>query len=484
MALGKKIIVWDEADLIKGVSTSDDLADGGFSPNTDAINPLAQPGIMYQPAEATDKSTNLTGEIIASCEDPAGSATRLYTSQDSTQDGRFYSSDSSNVLTARGSEDTGANYIQGSCDMIAFAGEAYVTNSNFIVRWQQPATFNTTFKTFSDGIAPHPALVFENNAYYGDGNELLRQTSAGGAPTAILTLPANQVIVALGIDPGSGKMLISVVGQYNISNTINSDARVLYYDGYSNKAQKVVPVDQMITAFPVTEGGVYAAYGNNLGNWNGNGVQFLKNFANIGFDNTQILYKQHFTNIGSTLYFIVRSKIFAHGPIRQGGEKVFYPAFKNGTVDLTHVTNVGSNNLGFSYATSKFFVWSVTALLNGSSQASQLVFYSNIYTFPQTDGVWLRRVRVFFKTPIANGGLSSSASMEFYNEDGEILNIGNGGDFPLTNDSGAAKAMKEIVLAGSTGLRVYQLQFFMVLPTSLNPGIRRVEIFGDPANQT
>lgn len=481
MALGRKIVVFDADNMMKGASSSDDISDGGFSPSTDQVNLINTPGVMYQPATATDKSTGLTGQIIASCEDPAGSAFGgLFVSQDTDQDGRFYSADSSGTLTARGSEDTGGNYVQGKTDIIAFKGEAYVTNDTYIVRWQQPATFNTTFFGFSDTFAPHPALVFEDNAYYGDGNLLLRQTTAGVVPSTILTLPSNQVIVALAIDPGSGKMLISVVGQYNVSDSLNSNAKVLYYDGFSNKTLKTVVVDQMITAFPQSEGGIYAAYGNNLGYWNGSGVTFLRNFSAITANNDQLLYKQHFANIGSTLYFIVRSQVYAHGPLQQRGEHIFYPAWKNqpggSATDITHIANIGSGTLVYSYATSQFFSWSTTSVATSGTQT----FFTNEYDFKEfNDGVWVRRIKLFYKSQVSNN--ASPGSISLFNEDGQVTTIGQSGVFPLTNSTGAAKASKDVQIGSGRGTLFYQLQIRVNLDT-INPGIRRIEVYGDPAN--
>lgn len=492
MALGKKIWVWDADEMAKGVSTSDDFSDGGFSPLTDHVNLINTPGVCYHPASATDASTNLTGQMIASCEDPSNTYSRLFVSTDDGADGRFFSLSASNVLTARGSEDTGADYVQGKTDMAAYKNEVYITNSQYVVRWSDIGganTFNTTFFDFTSvsptpaanaTTAPHPCLVYEDNIYYGNGNILLRQTSAGGTPATVLTLPAGQVIVTLGIDPGSGKMLISVVGQINLSDTKNSDARVLYYNGFANKVDKVVLTDSMVTAFPTSEGQLYAAFGSSLGYWNGSGITFLYEFNNIGFNNEQMLYKHHFTNIDSTLYFIVRSKIYAHGPIQQGGQHVFYPAYNNTpggvATDLTNVTNIGSGLLSFSYATSKFFTWSTTSVSTTATQS----LYSNENDFREAnDGIWLRRVRIFWKNQISNN--ASPGSLSFLNEDGTITTVGNSGIFSLQNTSGAAKAMTEIVVGGGAGLRVYQLQWRLILDT-INPGIRRIEVFGDPAN--
>lgn len=44
--IGTKQLVIGAADFVKGVSTSSDVSDGGFSPETDNVNLTANPGTM------------------------------------------------------------------------------------------------------------------------------------------------------------------------------------------------------------------------------------------------------------------------------------------------------------------------------------------------------------------------------------------------------------------------------------------------------
>jgi len=389
--IGSKFIEMNWKNWVQGMTTSNYSEDGGFglglgltTLNTVNVNPLVTPGILNFPALPTDKSTNLTGQIIASCEDPAGSAARLLVSADTDADGRFFSSASDGTLTARGSEDTGANYVQGKTDIIGFQGEAYVTNDQYIVRWQQPATFNTTFFNFSDALAPHPALVYEDNAYYGDGNLLLRQTAAGGTPTTILTLPSNQVIVTLGIDPGSGKMVLSIIDEINISGTLNVQSRVGYYDGFSNKLIKVVLCDEMITCFYNVGGTLFVGYGQKFGYWTGTGIQFLRKI-NIDLDNAQLIYKHHITNIGQIVYLIEKSRVLAFGEVMQGKGRSWWYLYQNAPsgslTNLTFITYLASNKLAFSYATSQFFTIDTSSA--ASLDSANALLFSRKYDFPR-----------------------------------------------------------------------------------------------------
>lgn len=495
MALGKKILEIDGEEIILGMSTSGQLSDGIFSPDSYGINLFTTPGTIRQQQVPTDKSSGLTGEIIASCEDQTGSYTRVFVSTDTDQDGRFFSASSDGTLTARGVEDTGANYIDGRTDMIDYRNEVYTTNSTYIVRWSSVGganTFNYTFFSFNDSAAPHPALVFEDNAYYGDGNRLLRQTSAGGTPTTILTLPTGQIITALGIDPGSGKMLIGTVGQYNVSNTLNTMSRVLFYDGFSNKASRSVIMDDMVTAFPTTAGDLYVAYGSSLGYWNGSGSTFLRKY-DIDDNNQELLYKHRFTSYGQTLFSVQKNDIIAHGPLRIGGGKVFYPIIRNylnNSNNIRFVTYLGTGGtdgilLAFSAASDDFF----TTNLNSVSTGGDTLFYSNKYSFSNisNDGVWIRRVVITTKEKLGTSGDTQTlGSLYLLNENGIVDTIGNGGLFPITNSSGAQNARTEIVIGGGMGTKFteFQLRIGFNSQATTSYAIEKITVFGDPANVT
>jgi len=393
-SIGQKTIEINWRNLAAGMTTTPETEDGGFANGTvisngesaTIVNLTAQPGVLNFPTVPTDKSTSLTGDMIASCEAPSFTYTRLFVSTDAGQDGRFFHCDSDGDLTEVGAEDTTNNYIYGRTDMILFQDEAYITNSGDIVRWSSVGssnTFNYAFYSFSDSFAPHPAIVYEDNAFYGDGNLLLRQSSAGGTPQTILTLPTNQVIIALGIDPGSGKMLISVADQYNVSGTQNAQARVLYYDGFSNKALKVVLVDAMITSFYNVGSTVFVFYGQRMGYWNGAGIQFLRQL-NIDLDNTELVYKHHVTNINDILYLIEKNRILAYGEIVSGQGRVFWYALQNVIVttptDLQFLVNIGNNLLSYSYSTAKFFTFDISDV-SGSNLMFTSRFYSLEYEF-------------------------------------------------------------------------------------------------------
>lgn len=477
MALGKKIFEIDFTHFVKGMSTSDDISDGGFSPNTDAVNLIADPGILYEPGQPTDKSTNVVGSIIASSEDPAGTLTRVFVDDE----GHYYTWNATTMTLARTDATNPSGYIQGKTDMNAFDGSVFATTSTTVVKWTVDTTFTDNFITGLNSLVPHPLLTFEGYQYIGDGNVLKRMTNAtDNTPDSILTLSTNQNIVALGIDPGSGKMLISTIQGFSLSLTSSNTNKVLFYDGFSNKALRVVPVDSTVTAFPFTEGQLYCAYGQNLGLWNGAGITFLRKFE-VTFLFTQLFYKQHFTSIGPTLYFIENTRIVAHGPVRQGGDKVFYPAYKNqvNSNALTHIANLGAVSttqsilLSIGFATDKFYTWDTTAISTSNTQN----FLSNVIDFDNE--YWLRWIRIIWKTQVTSN--VDPGSLRLRDQDGIVNSINPtlSGLVDLKNVSGAASAFKDL---NNINAKLKQVQVEMILDT-VNPGIRRIIGYGEIADK-
>jgi hypothetical protein len=396
--IGSKYIEINWKNWVQGMTTSNFTEDGGFSigpgvtfGGTSNVNPLITQGILNFPALPVDKSTGLVGEILMSCEDGnvVGVKDRLVVSRVNSTTAKFYTLNGADVLSLVDTDST-RDYQQGKSDMAPFGTFAYGTSSTYIFEWNiAGGTVNQTFQdltaTYTNAsVVPHPVLFFENNMFYGNGNKLLRQTTPGGAATTILTLDTSQVIVAFGIDPGSGKMLISTVTQINLSDTENTTAKVLYYDGFSNKPLKAVIVDEMITCFYVVGGTIFIAYGQNFGYWSGTGIQFLRRL-NVALDFNQLVYKHKITNIGHILFIAEKNRILAFGEVMQGQGRCWWYALENTSgglpVNLTVVFNLGDNKLGYSYDDAKFFTLNTRSKADIDT-ANALVF-SRKYDFPR-----------------------------------------------------------------------------------------------------
>lgn len=418
--IGLQQLIIDASDWIKGMSSGPEISDGGFSTDSESGNPVNTPGVLYAPAAGIDIDTDirLTDEIIASSPDMVSflGTNRLLVAEN----GSYYSYNGTKIPAVALQTDSINTYQKGFTDIITYAGEAYVTTKEALVRWQNPSTFNNSFLAFTSTNRPHPAIVFEDNAFYGDKNLLLRQTSAGGTPTTILTLSSDQEIIALGVDPGTGKMLISTTNSLNISNTLTSINKLLWYDGFSNKPMKSVFVEDMILGFHTIGGITYVGYGQNLGYINGSGIQFLRSLLNVTLDQQDLPYKHNFASIGKTLYVVDGAKILAYGDII-GGKKGFYYCYKNqiNSNKFKSIFNAGSNKLGFSFVTSKLYTVDTSSV----ATLDKLDVYTNWYHFQRP--VILRSMYLDMKGQIASTG-NFTLSYDIPGSTGNALSVRGG----------------------------------------------------------
>jgi hypothetical protein len=171
---------------------------------------------------------------------------------------------------------------------------------------------------------PHPMLVYQGKLYVADKNNLNTIDSSGNIVIGVLALNSNEIIYALGIDPYTGLMMISVQTTVNISDTLTSQFFIYLYDGISSKALRKIPVDDLVTGFLNVEGTVYCGSGIVLGQWNGNGVSFLRRLQNAGFAQADLMYKHHMAKINRILHVADGKNILSYGTVIAGKPKAFF----------------------------------------------------------------------------------------------------------------------------------------------------------------
>ena len=381
--LGKNTIEISGSDFIRGMTSGNNLLDGGFSDQSYGINLESEPGVLSFNENVTEPSTSPIGIMIGCTPNDTTTADpdMFFLAVDAdTQDGTYYWWNGTTLTLKR--TDSTNNYIFGGSYIGTYRNEIYATSDQAITRWTaDDSVFEDDFYDTSDGwdtLSPHPILAYDNDFYYGNGNELLRQTAVGVKPSDILTLTEGTDITALGIDPGSGKMLISTTQGpiFNLAGNVPSLNKVLYYDGFSNKPVKAIVVDEMITAFYSVGSTVFVTYGQNLGYWTGSGIQFLRQLdINLAYD--ELAYRDHITSIGSTLFVIEGRFILAFGDIVGGASKAYSYVYRSPVNKLSLICNLGENVLGIGTLDEAFLTLDLDTLgINAS-------WYSNRYSFPR-----------------------------------------------------------------------------------------------------
>lgn len=403
--------------FVTGMSSSDYATDGALGTSSVGLNPFITPGLMRGLANSTDISTNVAGNIIASCEDSnAVSPNNRYMIDDASH---YYSFNGTTITN----QHTGsATFIAGKSDLISFDSLFFATSTSTLVSWNGTSTVNESAQSFADANAHHPLLLYQGFMWVGDGNTLSAQTSNGSGTgtytTNVLVLGAKEKIVALGVDPVTGLMLISVQTVYDVSDTIPSQKIVYLYDGISAKPTRKILVDDLVTAFYNLEGSVYIGAGQTIGVWNGNGVAFLRKFLNVALSNTDLPYKHHFTNTRNILHVVDGQNVLSYGAVVAGKKAFFYTAYNpSGNGHLSIVMPLGSNKIGVAYATNKVVSFDISSSSAGIPQ----MYFNNTY-FPRP--VFIRRIRIL-TTGVTQTNPGGIGSLTVFDEKGNGFNAIN-----------------------------------------------------------
>lgn len=472
-------------DFLLGMATSAYANDGGFSPETQAINISTNQGVLYNPASATDGDSDavLAGNILASCEDPVNGNNRLFVAYPYTSGSGTYYTFNGTKLALKVTDATtsySSETLSGVTDMIHFNGKYYTTLATEITQWDGNTTMDKTWwtvtksKTLQSGYR-HPMLVYNKNLYIADKNQLWQVgfttvgNGAEGTPVQVLTLEGYMDITALAVDPGSGKMLVGINSQQNASNTLAVTSWIGQYDGF-NPTQfiKKYQVDDSVNGFYNVEGTVYVSYGNRLGYFTGSGISFLWKF-NFSLNNTQLAYKHHLTNIGNTLMCVDKNQIFAMGKIDgKNTTKRYILNNQDDSNNFSIVTNVGSGVIGVGYyktaAPYKFKLFNTDSV---STAGINAIFYSRRYFFKRP--IFLRGVFVEYNTQITDGQHPGVCSIL-----DDSLTTTNFGNITATGSQG-------VLYQSFRDLKVRNFQFRYIPDNTIVTGVRRFLITYDVA---
>ena len=482
--IAKNVLEIGAAEFLSGMTSGRNTSDGGFTTDTDKLNILTVPGVLYQPSAITDRTTsNINGNVVASC----GDAVISSIGNDKnfvTDTARFYTYQTT-TLTLR---QTGAKTYQSEdTDIVQFRTDTFATSTTDIARliqsnlsqpdanWESWWTVTKSKSALTAGFR-HPMVVYENSLWIGDGNKL-HKWDGTTATEAFLTLSTEQAIVSLGVDPSSGKMLISINESFNASDVKSSISKVLVYNGYSNKPDKAVVVDDMVTSIYPLGGTVFMCYGQNLGYWSGVGITFLRRFKNVDLATTSLVYKQRITSIGQTLYVADGLSILAYGEVSPG-KKIFYYAQKvmdgqqtyvTGICNLRGITTQGGRELGIFYEATdtykklaSFNIDLVTGSINTGT------FYSKLYRFPRP--IVVREITVEYDNAVTNN--STPGTVAFIGEDlssvvfGSIQNVSGSSEYSHYTRNSLSKKFKSLQLIYSsniaTGIRRFLVGYDVV----------------------
>lgn len=472
---GKYHIDFGAADFVRGMSSSAHIADGGFSPETLAVNLTATRGVLYAPALAVDCSTNLSSSAIAWCPNNLGTNGFLL-----SDNGTIHSISTSQVLTAAASALTGT-WTSGKSDIVQFIDKIYATSDTDVARMDTNLTngdHDWWSATQSEGVltagVPHPLCIFQDRLWVADANALHKIIDSSNTDPDVLVLSTHHVITALAVDPSSGKMLIATSQDTtagNYSATLAKQSSIFSYDGTSATYTREYSVDGIVTGFHTVGGTVFVAYGGtNIGYWNGAGVTYLRTLKNVTLAGADLPYKHHMAHIDSTLYVVDGKQVLAFGDILSG-QKAWYYCYNNQVNSNKHslICPVGSKLLGLGFATTKFYSFDTSSV----ASTGGLELYSNRYTFPRP--IFLRSFYVEYADSVAAG---EDNRLLYYLTD-DSGNLEQLGTSALKNNSASSvRVIEDVIGAANDKTRYLQLYYNS---SSNNYGLRRIIVYYDVA---
>lgn len=414
--IGKYQIQLGADQFVSGMASSDYATDGALGVSSINLNPFVAPGLMSGLATGSDISASVLGNIIASAEDSQTVSAYNRTFIDAS--GNYYTYTAPGTVTKTNTATTNvAQYVLSKTDMVSFALNTYVTTANGdIDRWNTTPTptltnswwVGTKGQAAMSTIAPHPMVVYQGFNYIADLNKLNTVDSSDTIALAVLTLNPNEVIHALGIDPVTGLMMLSVQTTINLSDTLSSRYFVYLYDGISSKPTRKIPVDDLITAFHNVEGQVYTGQGITLGAWNGNGVTFLRKLKNAAYNSSDLIYKHRITNTRNILHVVDGATVLSYGAAVAGKKGFFYTATNGGGGHLTAIFPMGSATFAIAYSSAKLILYD----LESTTSPTLNLTFNNIY-FPRP--VFIRRVKIL-TTGTPQTGDNGNGSLLIYDE--------------------------------------------------------------------
>lgn len=309
------VLVIDRKDFLKGVSSFDDVADGGYSPSSKGINPFATPGLLKPgPTFNSAVGTPPAGGIFAfstwHTNIAPGIVRMLGGTGSSNFDGKFYTADDFGTLTLAAT-DTANDYKAGISDMIRYKSEFYCTSTTDIAKSNYDFSSNdfdywvtTKGKTALQSGYPHPMVIFADILFIADGR-YLHQIDGTTCTSQVLILPEDYVITALELY--NGLIYIAAAKFSGLTENVPAlDACIFTWDSYSATWIDEFPVQDPIDSMKVFGGTLLVFAQNYMGYWTGSTINVLRQI-------TSRVYKYQISITKDRLLYLQGDSLFCLG---------------------------------------------------------------------------------------------------------------------------------------------------------------------------
>lgn len=458
------ILTIDARDWFRGISTSDELADGGFSPLSKGINLFAMAGLLLPgPAPLDVGTSSLTTKGVfawSTHHTNVSPGIGRALGANSSDDGKFFTMDDAGTPTLAAS-DTSRDYKVNESDMIRYgaSNEQFTTSttdvakSNFDFSSNDFNWWRTTLglTTLVSGV-PHHFCQYGTILYFSDGRYIHSWDGTTGTYNA-LDLPVGYVITDIRVY--QNLIFIAAAKFDPLGGGESTDCRIFTWDGFSDSFLDELPVQEKIDSLIVFGGTLFVTTASYVAYFTGSTISPL-------YPLTSNVYKYQFAITKDRLYLLQGADVLCYGnPILSRPKFFSFPLKYTG--NLVGITSYRSGKIVYASST-QFGSWSD---VNGSNQAGG-IFYGNRLPF----GAQVRiRAVILEHEALASG---SSVTIEYIDDQQVARSVGTLSFAAF----GAVTKHRFNTFNKPATLTLQSKLTFGVIP---NKGIRRIHIWYEPS---
>lgn len=460
-------IVLDQKDFLRGISSYDNVFDGGFSPLSVGVSPFATPGLISpgpNPTPASTTGVETRGVFAwATWHTALAPGIGRAISANANKDGKFLLLSSAGGTTLA-QTDTGKDYEPIITDLIRYRSLFYATSNTDIAELNSDfSTIDNDYWTATRGQAaltagvPHPMVIYGDIMYIADGNSL-HSLDGSTATTDALLLPSDYIIAALEVHQN----LITIAASKftDTSGGTAIDSRIFTWNGFSPTFIDEFVVQERIDALKVFGGVLMATTPSFVGYWTGSTLNVLRALETN-------VYKHQIAIDRDRLYLAQGTKVLCFGtPIMSGPKFFSYPIKTEATI--IGLTSYISEKMHLSFNDANLgaqALWHIADL--DAADDTGVSFYSN-------------------KIPLGTYGFIKKIIVET-----EALSSGADMDIFYTDSKGVTNTVGEYSFSSFGAVSFHEFEVFTHSPTFITQlkitwnatpkAFRRVYIVFEPA---
>lgn len=317
----------DRSDWLKGSNTYENYPDGGIIFSSSGYNVFKKPGwLANSPDLGNTVTSSLPTNIGISWGYGKGAIAQqvMVVGSNGSQDGSFYTVDTSGAFTKVGSDDTGRDYQLGKTSTVFYHGSFYTTSTTDICKNSSDlATRDTSWwvttkgQTSLNSFAPHPQVVFGDIHYIADG-QYIHQDDNGTVQYNVFDLGQDWVITSMEVY--NNKIYIAAEPYFNFSGTSEGFSRLFTWNGYSDSWIDEWFIGPRINALKVFKNVLYCWTPAYMGYWNGSAIKNLYPLNSSG----SFPYTDGIVTTEDSMYFPDHLSLIRYGSPTPSGKNRFH----------------------------------------------------------------------------------------------------------------------------------------------------------------